>query len=78
MWAHILNILPSLIYLYANILAFYVYRTEKITTSSNVLLLQVIGDLVYLIDAYLYYECWQKDKEELNTTNENQSLNKFY
>ncbi|CAF3210044.1 unnamed protein product [Rotaria socialis] len=77
-WAHVLNIIGNLIYLCATILAYYIYRTEKIINSSRVLLLQIFGDFVYLFDAYIYHECWKQDKQELYTITENQSLNKFY
>jgi hypothetical protein len=43
-----------------------------------VLLLQIFGDFVYLFDAYLYHECWQRDKSELNANTEQLSLKKFY
>ncbi|CAF1034422.1 unnamed protein product [Rotaria sordida] len=77
-WAHTLNIIANLIYLCATILAYYFYRNDKITNSTIVLLLQIFGDIVYLIDAYLYHECWQQDKKEFDAATEQQNLNKFY
>ncbi|CAF1030095.1 unnamed protein product [Rotaria sp. Silwood1] len=77
-WAHTLNIIANLIYLCATILAYYFYRNDKMMNSTIVLVLQIFGDIVYLIDAYLYHECWQRDKEEFDVVTEQQSLNKFY
>ncbi|CAF4015312.1 unnamed protein product [Rotaria sp. Silwood2] len=77
-WAHALNIIANLIYLCATILAYYFYRSDKNMNSTIVLILQIFGDVVYLIDAYLYHECWQRDKQEFDAVTEQQSLNKFY
>ncbi|CAF1558321.1 unnamed protein product, partial [Adineta steineri] len=46
--------------------------------SNSVVLIQIFGDLIYLIDAYLYLECWQRDKIEFDVNTEQQSLNNFY
>jgi hypothetical protein len=69
-WAHILNITASLIYLCSIILAYYFYTIYKIVNSNTVLIIQIFGDFVYLLDAYLYHECWQRDKEEFHFNTE--------
>jgi len=73
-----MNIIPNLIYLYSIILAYYFYRVHKIINPNTILIVQIFGDFVYLFDAYLYHECWQRDKEEFDVNTERQSLNKFY
>ncbi|CAF1326312.1 unnamed protein product [Adineta steineri] len=77
-WAHMLNIIGNLIYLCAIILAYNFYQTSKIMNSNSIVLIQIFGDLIYLIDAYLYLECWQRDKIEFDVNTEQQSLNNFY
>ncbi|CAF1097991.1 unnamed protein product [Rotaria sordida] len=74
MWAFIIYTLASLIYLCATTLAYRLYMNLNIVNSNGVLILQMLGDLVYLFDAYLYYECWQRDKEDHDRDTERQRL----
>lgn len=39
-----------------------------------VLILQMLGDLLYLFDAYLYYDCWLRDQQEYELRNEREQL----
>lgn len=57
-WAHILNIIANFIYLCSIILAYYFYITHK--DINIALIVQIFGDIVYLLDAYLYHRCWQE------------------
>jgi hypothetical protein len=34
----------------------------------------MMGDLIYLFDAYLYYDGWQRDKQEYDANTERQKL----
>jgi hypothetical protein len=69
-----MNMIGSLLYLCATILAIYFYKTQKMSSSNTVLILQIIGDLVYLFDAYLYHKCWQRDKQEFDANLGRQNL----
>ncbi|UJR30762.1 hypothetical protein I4U23_018282 [Adineta vaga] len=72
-WAHTFNIIGNFVYLCAIILAYDCYKNHKIISSNTVLLIQIFGDLVYLFDAYLYHECWQRDADKLITYTEQES-----
>ncbi len=74
MWAHVMNIIAGVIYLCATTLAYRLYISYKVVHPNGVLILQMIGDLVYLFDAYLYYDGWQRDKEEYDVNTERQKL----
>ncbi len=74
MWAHVMNIIAGVIYLCATTLAYRLYISDKVVNPNGVLILQMIGDLVYLFDAYLYYDGWQRDKEEYDVNTERQKL----
>jgi hypothetical protein len=74
MWAHTMNIIASVIYLCATTLAYRLYINYKVINPNGVLILQMIGDLVYLFDAYLYYDGWQRDKQEYDANTERQKL----
>ena len=64
----------GIIYLTAFIIALMSLRTGKVNRLTIFLLLQIIGDVIYLIDAYLYHQCWQRDKQELEANTERQNL----
>lgn len=34
----------------------------------------MFGDLLYVFDAYLYYDSWQRDKEEYDANHEQDQL----
>ncbi|CAF2401885.1 unnamed protein product [Rotaria sp. Silwood2] len=74
MWAFIMYTVASLIYLCATTLAYRIYTTLNIVNPNGVLILQMLGDLVYLFDAYLYYECWKRDKQDYDMNTERQRL----
>ena len=74
MWAHLFNIIAAILYLCATTLAYRLYVNYKIVNATSVLILQMIGDLTYLFDAYLYYDCWQQDKQEYDANTERQRL----
>ncbi|CAF0793496.1 unnamed protein product [Rotaria sp. Silwood1] len=74
MWAFIMYTVASLIYLFATTLAHRLYTNLNIVNPTSVLILQMLGDLVYLFDAYLYYECWQRDKQDYDMNTERQRL----
>jgi hypothetical protein len=65
-----LNVLASSIYLCATTLAYRFYVNYDVENADGVHLLQIIGDLLYLFDAYLYYECWRTDQYVYNVNNE--------
>jgi len=74
MWAHVMNIIAGVIYLCATTFAYRIYTNYKMINPTGVLILQMTGDLVYLFDAYLYYDCWQRDKQEYDANTERQKL----
>ncbi|CAF0786332.1 unnamed protein product [Adineta steineri] len=74
MWAHIFYIIASLLYLCATSLAYRIYSHLNIIHPSGVLILLMLGDFFYLFDAYLYYECWKRDKQEYDANTEQQNL----
>jgi hypothetical protein len=74
MWAHLLNIIAGVIYLIATTLAYRLYVNYNVISPNGVVILQMIGDLVYLFDAYLYYDCWQRDKQEYDANTERKKL----
>ena len=77
MWAHLMNIIAGLIYLCATSLAYRFYIHLNIVNSNGILIIQMFGDLVYLCDAYLYYECWKRDKQDYDINTERQNLIKL-
>ncbi|CAF1055373.1 unnamed protein product [Adineta ricciae] len=76
-WAHAFNILGNLVYLCAILFAYNCYRNYKILNSDTALLIQILGDLVYLFDAYLYHECWKRDAEIFDIHTEQCAEKKF-
>lgn len=34
----------------------------------------MLGDIVYLFDAYLYYDCWKEDEKQYKQNNEREQL----
>lgn len=74
MWAHMMNIIAGVVYLCSTTLAYRFYLSYKIVNPNGVLILQMIGDLLYLFDAYLYYDCWKRDKQEYDANTERQKL----
>ena len=74
MWAHLMNIIAGLIYLCATSFAYRFYTNLNVVNTNSVLIIQMFGDLVYLCDAYLYYECWKRDKQEYDINTERQKL----
>ena len=66
--------MAGVIYLAAFIIALALLRTDGVHRLNIVLLLQIIGDVVYLVDACLYHRCWQRDKQELEANTERQNL----
>ena len=72
-----MNTVAGLIYLCATTLAYRLYMNLNIVNPNAVVILQMLGDLVYLFDAYLYYECWQRDKQEYDANTERQNLIKL-
>jgi hypothetical protein len=77
MWAHIMNTVAGLIYLCATTLAYRLYTNLKVVYPNGVVILYILGDLFYLFDAYLYYECWQRDTQDYETNTERQKLIKL-
>ncbi len=77
MWAHIMNTVGSLIYLCATALSYRLYTNLKVAYPNAVLILFMLGDLVYLFDAYLYYECCQRDKQDYDANIERQKVIKL-
>jgi hypothetical protein len=69
-----MNIIASVIYLCATTLAYRLYMNSKVINSNGVLIIQMMGDFIYLFDAYLYYDCWQRDKREYDANTERQKL----
>jgi hypothetical protein len=69
-----MNTVAGLIYLCATTLAYRLYMSSNVVNLNAVDMLQMLGDLVYLFDAYLYYECWQRDKQEYDANTERQNL----
>jgi len=61
-----MNFLAGLVYLCATTLAYRLYLNSKIIHPNGVLILQMFGDLLYLFDAYLYYDGWKRDKEDFD------------
>lgn len=45
--------------------------------STSVLLIQIVGDWIYLFDAYLYHDCWLRDAEDVKSQAVRASLNQF-
>lgn len=74
MWAHVFNIIAGVFYLCSTTLAYRLYVNHKVVNVTGVLILQMTGDLLYLFDAYLYYDCWQRDKQEYDANTERQKL----
>ena len=74
MWAHMLNILAGVVYLSATTIAYRLYITYKFVNPNGVLILQMLGDLIYLFDAYLYHDCWKRDKQDYDANTERQKL----
>ncbi|CAF3190947.1 unnamed protein product [Rotaria socialis] len=74
MWAHILYTVANLIYLCATTLAYRFYVNLNDVNVRGVVILQILGDLVYLCDACLYYEGWLEDKQEYDRNTERQKL----
>jgi hypothetical protein len=66
--------IASLIYLCATSLAYRFYTNLNVVNSNSILIIQMFGDLIYLFDAYLYYECWKRDKQEYDVNTERQKL----
>ena len=64
----------SLIYLFATTLAYRFYVAYGIVNSNPIFILQMLGDLIYLFDAYLYYDCWKQDEKEMRRNNEREKL----
>ena len=77
MWAHIMNTSAALIYLCATTLAYRLYRNLNVLYPNGVVILCILGDLVYLFDAYLYYECSQRDQKDYDMNIEQQKLIKL-
>lgn len=77
MWANIMNIVGGLVYLCATTLAYRLYISLNFVNLDAVLIVQMFGDLVYLFDALLYYDCWQQDKQDYDTNSEQQRLIEF-
>ncbi|CAM4749610.1 unnamed protein product [Rotaria magnacalcarata] len=74
LWAHILYAAATLIYLCATTLAYRFYTNLNLVNVRSVVILQILGDLVYLCDAYLYYKGWREDKQEYDRNTERQKL----
>ena len=62
------------IYLCATASAYRLYTNYRIINSNGVLILHMLGDLLYLFDAYLYYDCGQRDKQEYDANQERKQL----
>ncbi|CAF1067005.1 unnamed protein product [Adineta ricciae] len=77
MWAHLLYFIGNVIYLCSTSLAYRFYVDFNVTYPNGVVILQIFGDLIYLLDAYLYYECWKRDKQEYDANTERQNLVKL-
>ncbi|UJR15824.1 hypothetical protein I4U23_002753 [Adineta vaga] len=77
MWAHLLNIIAGFIYLCATSLAYRLYIHSNVIYPNGVVIIEIFGDLIYLFDAYLYYECWKREKQEYDANTERQNLIKL-
>ena len=69
-----MNLMGAVIYLCATTLAYRLYRDYRIVDVNAVLILHMLGDLIYLFDAYLYYDTWQCDREKYDANVERQQL----
>ena len=69
-----MNGIAASVYLCATALAYRFYIDYGLVESNAVLILQMLGDLLYLFDAYLYYDCWLRDEQEYELHNERQQL----
>eukprot|EP00698_Gefionella_okellyi_P004672 TRINITY_DN14276_c0_g1_i1.p1 TRINITY_DN14276_c0_g1~~TRINITY_DN14276_c0_g1_i1.p1 ORF type:complete len:254 (-),score=52.21 TRINITY_DN14276_c0_g1_i1:51-812(-) len=66
MWANLLNVLPSGIYLAAQVtgLVLDVRGNDPHEIFQMVRRIQVGGDILYLIDSVLYCVCWRRERRE--------------
>ena len=69
-----MNVVGAAIYLCATTLAYRLYADYRIVHVNAVLILHMLGDLIYLFDAYLYYDSWQYDRERYEANVERQQL----
>ncbi|CAF0866775.1 unnamed protein product [Didymodactylos carnosus] len=65
LWAHVLNLTADLIYLLATIIAVLRFQMDLIRYPATVQLLQIIGDIVYVVDSLLYMRCYMREKDVL-------------
>ena len=69
-----MNGIAASVYLCATTLAYRFYTDYGMIDVNAVLILQMLGDLLYLFDAYLYYDCWLRDQQEYELHNEREQL----
>ena len=72
-----MGILANLIYLCATSSAFHLTVNQNDSIGRGIILLQIIGDLIYLVDAYLYHLCWKIEKREYDDHTERENLVKI-
>ncbi|CAF0950385.1 unnamed protein product [Didymodactylos carnosus] len=73
-WGHTLNLTASLMYLLATILAGIFFRMKSIKYSLIVQLLQIIGDIIYVVDSFVYMGCYMEDKRSIEENREKESI----
>lgn len=69
-----MNVIAASVYLCATALAYRLHTDYGMVDVNAVLILQMLGDLLYLFDAYLYYDCWLRDQQEYELHNEREQL----